>query len=202
MDDLSAIHTWCWSGLMGAGKTSVGGGVRRARLDRPFVDTDDLVETAAGMTIADVFAVYGEGRFRALEREAVADACASPRPAVIACGGGAVLHADNRRTLKTAGLVVWLQAEPEVLADRVGRGLGPGRAPAARRGQPARRLERLAVIRAGAYEAVADRLVDTTDRSSRGGRPTPCSTRTVVKRVRVALPEPAVRSRHRRRCAA
>ena len=108
-------------GLMGVGKTSVGE-VCATRLDRPFVDTDDLVETAAGMTIADVFAYYGEDRFRALEREAVTDACASPVPAVVACGGGAVLHADNRRRLKTAGLVVWLQAPPEVLVDWVGRG--------------------------------------------------------------------------------
>jgi shikimate kinase len=163
MDDLERDRHLVLVGLMGAGKTTVGA-LCAKRMSRPFVDTDDLVETAAGMTIADLFAVSGEGRFRALEREAVADACASPRPAVIACGGGAVLHADNRRTLKKNGLVVWLQAEPEVLAERVGRGLARAERPLLS-GQPATTIERMAGIRAGAYEAVADRLVDTTDRS-------------------------------------
>jgi shikimate kinase len=150
-------------GLMGAGKTTVG--LRCAkRLDRPFVDTDDLVQTAAGMTVADLFALSGEGRFRALEREAVADACASPTPAVIACGGGAVLHADNRRRLKSCGFVVWLQASPEVLADRVGRGVERAERPLLADG-PMGTLERLAAVRAGAYEAVADAMI-TTDRRS------------------------------------
>ncbi len=150
-------------GLMGAGKTSVGE-VCAARLDRPFVDTDDLVETAAGMTIADVFAYYGEARFRALEREAVTDACASPVPAVIACGGGAVVHADNRRHLRSAGLVVWLQATPETLADRVGRGQARAERPLLA-GGPAPTLERLAHVRADAYAAVAEVHIDTTSRS-------------------------------------
>jgi shikimate kinase len=148
-------------GLMGAGKTSVGE-VCATRLGRPFIDTDDLVETAAGMTIADVFAYYGEDRFRALEREAVTDACASPAPAVVACGGGAVLHADNRRRLASAGYVVWLQAPPEVLVDRVGRGQPRTERPLLADG-PAPTLERLAFVRADAYAAVADARVDTSD---------------------------------------
>jgi shikimate kinase len=150
-------------GLMGAGKTTVG--LRCAkRLGRPFVDTDDLVQTAAGMTVADLFALSGEGRFRALEREAVADACASPTPAVIACGGGAVLHADNRRQLKSCGFVVWLDAPPEVLADRAGRGVERAERPLLADG-PMNTLERLAAVRAGAYEAVADAVVGTGRRS-------------------------------------
>lgn len=152
-------------GLMGAGKTSVGE-LCAARLHRAFVDTDHLVETAAGMSIADIFTVYGENRFRALEREAVTDACASPVPAVIACGGGAVLHADNRRRLQAAGLVVWLQAPPEVLADRVGRGPARTERPLLVDG-PAATLERLALVRAATYAAVADVVVDTTERDVR-----------------------------------
>ena len=150
-------------GLMGAGKTTVGARCAK-RLGRPFVDTDDLVQTAAGMTIAELFTLSGEGRFRALEREAIADACASPRPAVIACGGGAVLHADNRRKLKANGFVVWLQAEPEELANRVGRGLARAERPLLS-GNPGMTLERLAGVRAAAYESVADHVVDTNGRS-------------------------------------
>jgi shikimate kinase len=151
-------------GLMGAGKTSVGD-VCASRLGRPFVDTDDLVEIAAGMTVPDLFALGGEGRFRALEREAVADACATPRPAVIACGGGAVLHADNRRQLKAAGFVVWLQATPEVLAGRVGRGLARTERPLLAGGPPTTTLERMSMVRASSYEAVADAVISTDDRT-------------------------------------
>jgi len=60
-------------GLMGAGKTTVGAACA-TRLARPFVDTDDVVEANTGMTVAELFAHEGEGRFRELERQAVVDA--------------------------------------------------------------------------------------------------------------------------------
>jgi shikimate kinase len=147
-------------GLMGAGKTTVGRQCARL-LERDFVDTDDVVEATAGMTVAEIFTTEGEARFRALERDAVRDVCASPAPLVIACGGGAVLDADSRRRLHDAGTVVWLQAPPEVLHRRVGDG---GSRPLLREGQLTT-LERLADLRAPAYEAAADIVVDTTDRS-------------------------------------
>jgi shikimate kinase len=150
-------------GLMGAGKTTVGYQCAK-RLGRPFVDTDDLVQTAAGMTTAELFTLSGEGRFRAMEREAVADACASPTPAVIGCGGGAVLHADNRRQLKSCGFVVWLQASPEVLAERVGRGTQRTERPLLADGSMPT-LERLVAVRASAYEAVSNVVIDTDGRS-------------------------------------
>ena len=49
------------------------------------------------------------------------EACASPDPLVIACGGGAVLDADNRAALRGTGFVVWLDAPAEALAARLGR---------------------------------------------------------------------------------
>ncbi len=147
-------------GLMGAGKTTVGERCA-TRLERPLVDTDDLVETATGATVAELFATRGEDRFREFERAAVADACSSPVPAVIACGGGAVLDGDNRGRLRAAGLVVWLRAAPAELAARVGTGAGR---PLLVRG-PAPTLERLAEARAAAYEAAADVTVDTDGRA-------------------------------------
>jgi shikimate kinase len=148
-------------GLMGAGKTTVGARCA-ARLGRPFVDTDDLVELLAGGPVADVFA-RGEEEFRALERAAVADACASPTPVVIGCGGGAVLDAGNRALLHDAGFVVWLQADPRVLAGRV-EGDGVER-PLLARDHPRRVLGELAESRAAAYRAVADVAVTTDDRT-------------------------------------
>ena len=147
-------------GLMGAGKTTVG---RRCAqlLDRPFVDTDDLVVATTGMSVAEIFERYGEARFRELERDAVADACASPDPLVIACGGGAVLDPATRKRLRSAGVVVWLQAPPDVLGARVGDGSSR---PLLRDGNVAT-LERLAAQRGPAYEDAADVLVDTNRRT-------------------------------------
>jgi shikimate kinase len=147
-------------GLMGAGKTTVG--KRSARqLGRPFVDTDDVVQATAHATVSEIFEEFGEARFRELERDAVESVCASPDPLVIACGGGAVLDADNRRRLHAVGFVVWLQAPPEVLGKRVGRG---GSRPLLRDGGVAT-LERLAALRAPAYAEAADAVVDTDGRT-------------------------------------
>jgi shikimate kinase len=142
---------------MGSGKTTVGQACAQA-LDRPFVDTDELVEASSGQTVAELFATVGEIGFRAVERQAVADACASPSPIVIACGGGAVLDADNRRHLQGSGCVVWLRAPAAVLAERIG---STSARPLLANGNPEVTLERLATLRAGTYAAVAEITVDS-----------------------------------------
>jgi shikimate kinase len=144
-------------GLMGSGKTTVGA-VCADRLGRPFVDTDALVETAAGATVQDVFAAEGEPGFRAREAVAVADAVASPVPLVIACGGGAVLDPANRRALRAGGFVVWLRASPDVLGERVGAAAGR---PLLAGGRSVATLEHLAALRADAYAAAAHASVET-----------------------------------------
>jgi shikimate kinase len=148
-------------GLMGAGKTTVGERCA-TRLQRPFVDTDDLVQTLAGRPVAEIFATDGETAFRVFERRAVADACASPTPLVIACGGGAVLDPSSRRQLHTTGVVVWLQARPGILAERVA-GDGVDRPLLNRGALPT--LTRLADTRAAVYGAIADATVRTDART-------------------------------------
>jgi len=143
-------------GMMGSGKSTVGARCA-ARLGRPFVDTDDLVASLAGVPVAELFARDGEAAFRELEASAVADACASPLPAVIAAGGGAVLDAANRRCMRDSGFVVWLQAPPAQLALRV----GDARGRPLLSGDPAGTLERLTALRHPAYEAAAHTTVDT-----------------------------------------
>lgn len=146
---------------MGAGKTTVGERCA-ARLGRPFLDTDDLVETLAGRPVAELFATDGEAAFRAFERQAVTDACASPVPLVIACGGGAVLDPTSRHRLHAAGFVVWLRARPGVLAERVAA--DHVERPLLAAGSLAT-LTRLAETRAPVYELVADATVTTDDRT-------------------------------------
>lgn len=144
-------------GLMGSGKTSVG---RRCakKLDRSFVDLDDLIMTHAAMSVEDIWREGGEDRFRTLERAVVIDVCASPVPLVIACGGGTVVDVESRRRLREVGTVVWLRAPVAVLAARVGN---DARRPLLE-GDPAGALARLAEVRADAYTAAADAVVDTS----------------------------------------
>jgi shikimate kinase len=148
-------------GLMGAGKTSTGRACA-ARLDRPFVDTDDVVVATAGVPFADLWSAEGEAGFRARERVAVRDAAASPDPLVIACGGGAVLDPGNRTALRETGFVVWLDAPAEAIAARLAHDHSR---PLLAGGDRTATLTRLGEDRAAAYDAAADVRVDTGGRS-------------------------------------
>ncbi|MGI8758604.1 MAG: shikimate kinase [Acidimicrobiales bacterium] len=142
-------------GMMGSGKTSVGTEVAE-RLGRAFLDSDDQVEARTGRTVREIFESDGEPAFRALEAEALTEALSRREPAVIAAAGGVVLDAGNRRQLKEAATVVWLRADPAVLATRVGSSdhrplLGD---------DPLGVLERLEREREPLYREVADGVVD------------------------------------------
>lgn len=151
-------------GLMGAGKTTVGN-ICAVRLERPFVDVDEVIEATTGCSVAEIFETEGEAAFRVRERDAIADVSSSPQPLVIACGGGAVLDAENRRRLRANGLVVWLRAEPSELARRLGDPAERGRRPLLGNGSPSGVLEDLADVRSPSYEASAEVSVDTNGRT-------------------------------------
>ena len=85
-------------GPPGAGKSTVGA-LLAARLGVPFVDSDTLVEERAGRPISDIFLTDGEPAFRALERDAVAEALAG-HDGVLALGGGAVMTESIRDLLE------------------------------------------------------------------------------------------------------
>lgn len=148
-------------GLMGVGKTTVG--KRCAELlQRPLVDTDELVVAQAGVPFDDIWAAEGEQGFRTRERVAVADAAASPAPLVIACGGGSVLDAENRRILRSEGVVVWLVASPAELASRL---VHDDSRPLLAGGDKTATLQRLESLREPAYEAAAHVQVETDGRT-------------------------------------
>lgn len=105
-------------GMMGSGKSSIG---RRlaSRLGMGFVDADIEIETAAGMSIPEIFAQRGEAEFRDGERRVISRILATQAPLVLATGGGAFMNAETRVRVKELGVSVWLKAEPDVLMRRV-----------------------------------------------------------------------------------
>lgn len=106
-------------GLMGVGKSSVGRRLATA-LGLPFRDADAEVEAAAGRTIPEIFAALGEPAFRDGERRVIARLLEGP-PIVMATGGGAFMSSETRELIKTRAVSIWLKADLEVLARRVGR---------------------------------------------------------------------------------
>ncbi|MDI1294602.1 MAG: shikimate kinase [bacterium] len=106
-------------GMMGVGKSTVG---RRlaARLGLSFVDADEEIEKAAGMTITEIFERYGEGYFRDGERRVISRLM-DGAPKVIATGGGAFIQDDTRTLILAQATAVWLDADIDILVDRVSR---------------------------------------------------------------------------------
>src|SRR2546425_11028651 len=95
-------------GFMGSGKSSVGHLVA-AQLHFSFLDTDEMIESRAGRSIAEIFSQAGENVFRDLECQLVNE-LASARSTVIATGGGMIANAANLASLKQHALVVCLWA--------------------------------------------------------------------------------------------
>ena len=106
-------------GLMGVGKSTVG---RRlaGRLKLPFADGDVEIEAAAGMSVSDIFSSLGEAEFRAGEARVMRRLLEGPRM-VLATGGGAMLNTDTRALMKARAVTVWMRADLETVAERVGR---------------------------------------------------------------------------------
>jgi shikimate kinase/3-dehydroquinate synthase len=146
-------------GLMGAGKTSIG---RRlaARLGLPFHDADAEIELAAGCTIPEIFARYGEKEFRDGERRVIRRLL-SGDPVVLATGGGAFMDPETRATVRRDAASVWLRCSLPVLVRRVA---GRENRPLLKAGDPATILRGLMDTRYPVY-AEADVVVDCGDES-------------------------------------
>jgi len=105
-------------GLMGAGKTSVGRALAR-RLGIPFVDSDKEIETAAGCSVVDIFAMYGEQEFRRVEQRVIKRLLDTPpKLKVISTGEGAFITPAVREMLQNRAVTIWLKAELELLVKR------------------------------------------------------------------------------------
>jgi shikimate kinase len=142
-------------GLMGAGKSCIGRRLAQ-KLDVPFTDADAEIEQAAGLTIAEIFAKYGEAHFRDGERRVMARLLQGP-PGILSPGGGAFMDADTRNLIKRRGVSIWLRADLDTL---VARTKGRTHRPLLNNGDPRETLAEMMRVRYPVY-AEADVVVDT-----------------------------------------
>ena len=104
-------------GMMGAGKTAAGHALA-ARLGVPFLDSDAEIESAANMTIPEIFSRDGEAFFRSKETQVIGRLLDGEK-GILSTGGGAFLAKGNRKMISDRGVSVWLRADLNVLWDRV-----------------------------------------------------------------------------------
>ncbi len=154
-------------GFMGTGKTVVGSELAKG-LGVRFLDTDRLIEEAQGMSIAEIFSQKGEKAFRKMEKQVVRNVVSSAErePCVVAAGGGTVIDSENRQRLKTIGLMICLQADPEVIHARTADDAGRPLLPASQNSGNMDRLSAIAellTVRRPFYE-IADMCIDTSQR--------------------------------------
>lgn len=100
------------TGFMGSGKSTVGPLVA-ARLGWSFLDADDVIEREAGVTIAELFVIHGEAKFRDVEHATITRLAARDG-LVLALGGGAIERAETRDLLTTAPGTLLIHLEVEL----------------------------------------------------------------------------------------
>jgi shikimate kinase len=154
-----AIYNLTLIGFMGTGKSSIGRHLS-THLHFRFVDTDEMIESRAGRSIAEIFAQAGEEVFRGIERQIVLE-LAKARKSVISTGGGIAANAENLASLKSHSLVVCLWASPEVIWERVHN---QTHRPLLQGPDPMARIRELLAKRESFYKQ-ADVLVNTEMRS-------------------------------------
>ena len=148
-------------GFMGSGKTSVAR-LAAEQLHFNYLDTDELIQTHTGRSIAEIFKADGEPAFREMERKLVQDLTGLTKT-VISTGGGLPVDPQNLAGLKTHALVVCLWASPEKIWERV---KNQSHRPLLDDPDPQKRIRELLALREPFYKQ-ADILMNTELRTVR-----------------------------------
>ena len=146
-------------GFMGTGK-SVVGKLLAKKLNRDFLESDDMIEAKEKMSIRDIFEKKLEPYFRSVEKEVIKEA-AKRENVVISAGGGAIINDDSFNNLKNSGIIICLKASPETILNRT-KDLKTR--PLLNVPDPKKRIEDLLAKRESYYNK-ADYIVDTDNLS-------------------------------------
>ena len=144
-------------GMMGVGKSTVGKKLAES-LGSPFVDSDDEIVRAAGLSVQEIFQRHGESEFRRGERRVIERLLNGP-PIVLATGGGAYIDPDTRALLKEKATTIWLRANLDLIWKRVNR---RDTRPLLKQENPKQVLADLLALRTPIY-AEADIAIDSGD---------------------------------------
>lgn len=156
---------------MASGKTTFGRAAA-GRLGWDFVDLDEAITARYG-TPAEIFALYGEARFRDIETQMLKEALKAEHDTVLALGGGTILREENLRLVKSHATLIWLDTDFAIILSEIGNADRPvvrGRSIAqirelydARRPLYAKAADRIFPIDSTDYDQVIDDLADTLE---------------------------------------
>ena len=148
---------------MGCGKTTVGRELSKVS-GRSFLDMDAIIEEQIGKPISEIFAEEGEAHFRSLEtallRYLLEECPTSAESCVISTGGGVVMREENRKLLRTLGMVVWLDVDVETLDLRTRRS---GNRPLLLTESPRDVLQKLYDLRCPMYYKTSDVVIRSAE---------------------------------------
>lgn len=142
-------------GFMGAGKSTIAKELQ-SMLDMHLVEMDERIVKEQGMSINDIFANYGEEHFRDIESQLVL-AIGTEGNTIVSCGGGVVLRPQNIENMKKSGRIIFLDATPETIYERVKDSTDR---PILNGHMNVEYIEELMEKRRGFYKAAADICVD------------------------------------------
>lgn len=159
---MSGINNIYLIGPMGVGKTTIGRQLAKA-LQRPFYDSDKVIEQKTGVDIATIFEFEGEQGFRKREHKAIQE-LTQIQDIVLATGGGVIVNEDNRKLLKQCGFVIYLQCSVDRLYERTRKDT---QRPLLQTENPRQRIEQLLEHREPLYLSCADITINTENLMSK-----------------------------------
>ncbi len=150
------------TGFMGTGKSTILNGLHEL-FGFQKIEMDEQIIREQGMSISEIFEKKGEGYFRDLETELV-KRISDMDEVVVSCGGGTVMRQCNVDAMKKKGVIILLTATPQTVYQRV---KNSHNRPLLEKNMNPEYIEQLMEARRSKYEAAADYIIQTDDRTAK-----------------------------------